>query len=206
VSSSRRDSCEISNYVGKAFLTISRGRLANQQSCLRPQQTTITRLAERRPNFGTSLAERAAPWSPPRRTIRQTTPRRRPTLGAAWLLALAIPFLFLLFASVGPLVDQAVGSFFNWYDVHPVSFAGFHYYGEVLADPTATAAIVSGCKLLMFLPICFSWSHELLCNVEPDMRLFKTVSRGLVASGQGQMCADFRSEVGSPWRHSTARR
>jgi multiple sugar transport system permease protein len=76
----------------------------------------------------------------PRGTSRHTTARRRPALGAAWLLALAIPFLFLLFASVGPLVDQAVGSFFNWYDIHPASFAGLHYYGEVLADPIASAA------------------------------------------------------------------
>ena len=73
---------------------------------------------------------------------RQRTGRHRLLLGAAWLTALAIPFLFLLFASVGPLIDQAVGSFFNWYDVHPVSFAGFHYYGQVLADPAATGALV----------------------------------------------------------------
>ena len=68
------------------------------------------------------------------------TDRRRPALRMAWLLALSIPFLFLLFASVGPLVDQAVGSFFNWYDVHPASFAGFHYYAVVLSDPMASAA------------------------------------------------------------------
>ena len=58
------------------------------------------------------------------------------------MLVLAFPFIFLLFASVGPLVDQAFGSFFNWYDIHPASFAGFHYYGEVLSDPMASAAIV----------------------------------------------------------------
>ena len=73
---------------------------------------------------------------------RQRTGRHRLPLGATWLTALAIPFLFLFFASVGPLIDQAVGSFFNWYDVHPASFAGFHYYGQVLADPAATGALV----------------------------------------------------------------
>ena len=99
-------------------------------------------LAGWRQNFDTYFAERAPRLSLPRGTSRQTTARRRPLLGVAWLLALAIPFLFLFFASVGPLVDQAVGSFFNWYDVHPISFAGFHYYGKVLADPTASAAIV----------------------------------------------------------------
>ncbi|HTT89591.1 MAG TPA: ABC transporter permease subunit [Acidimicrobiales bacterium] len=72
----------------------------------------------------------------------QTPARRRPALRAAWLAVLAIPFLFLLFASVGPIVDQAVGSFFNWSDIHPVSFAGFHYYGDVLADSLARAALV----------------------------------------------------------------
>ena len=75
-------------------------------------------------------------------THRQTTALRRLLFRAAWLPALAIPFLFLLFASVGPLIDQAVGSFFNWYDVRPVSFAGFHYYGVVLADPAASGALV----------------------------------------------------------------
>ena len=107
-----------------------------------PRQTTMTRLAERQPNLDTSLAEPAAQRNLPRGTSRRAAPRRRWALGAAWLLALAIPFLFLLFASVGPLIDQAVGSFFNWYDVHPVSFAGFHYYGQVLADPAATGALV----------------------------------------------------------------
>src|SRR5271156_4591481 len=105
------------------------------------RHTTMTRLAEWQPNLGTSLAKPAAQSNLPRGTSRRAAPRRRWALGAAWLLALAIPFLFLLFASVGPLIDQAVGSFFNWYDVRPVSFAGFHYYGQVLADPTASAAI-----------------------------------------------------------------
>ncbi len=73
---------------------------------------------------------------------RQRTGRHRLPLGATWLTALAILFLFLFFASVGPLIDQAGGSFYNWNDVHPASFAGFHYYGQVLADPAATGALV----------------------------------------------------------------
>ena len=70
-----------------------------------------------------------------------TAPAVGRSAGAAWLLALAIPFAFLLFASVGPVLDQAVGSFFNWYDVHPVSFAGFRYYSEMLGDFAAREAI-----------------------------------------------------------------
>ncbi|HTT88110.1 MAG TPA: ABC transporter permease subunit [Acidimicrobiales bacterium] len=93
----------------------------------------------------TSLAERAPRGILSRGTGRPATRAHRragPALRAAWVLVLAFPFIFLLFASVGPLVDQAFGSFFNWYDIHPASFAGFHYYGEVLSDPMASAAIV----------------------------------------------------------------
>jgi ABC-type glycerol-3-phosphate transport system permease component len=63
-------------------------------------------------------------------------------LGALRVAALAVPFLYLLLASVGPLGDQAVGSFFNWYDLHPTSFAGLHYYDVALSDTTARAAVV----------------------------------------------------------------
>ena len=89
-----------------------------------------------------SLAARGPRWSLPKSTTGPTTARRRPPLSRIWLAGLAIPFVFLLFASVGPLVDQAFGSFFNWYDIHPASFAGFHNYGEVVADPMASAALV----------------------------------------------------------------
>lgn len=68
--------------------------------------------------------------------------RDRPAIRALSFVVLAIPFVYLLVASVGPLIDQAVGSFFNWYAVHPQSFAGFRYYGQVLADPAARAALV----------------------------------------------------------------
>jgi ABC-type sugar transport system permease subunit len=88
------------------------------------------------------VAEQVPQWRPSTPVIRQTAARRRRALRAAWLAALAIPFLFLLFASVAPLVDQAVGSFFNWSDIHPVSFAGWRYYRDVLADPIARAALV----------------------------------------------------------------
>lgn len=88
------------------------------------------------------MAERALRWSLPRAAVQQAAPRRRPALSVLWAVAVAVPFLFLLLASVGPLVDQAVGSLFNWYDIHPASFAGLRYYGEVLSDPDATAAIV----------------------------------------------------------------
>lgn len=87
------------------------------------------------------MAERA-PRTLPMPATEQTPARRQRVLRVAGLAALAIPFLFLLFASVAPLVDQAVGSLFNWSDIHPVSFAGLHYYGDLLADPIATAAIV----------------------------------------------------------------
>jgi ABC-type glycerol-3-phosphate transport system permease component len=87
------------------------------------------------------VAERA-PRALPTPATEQTPARRQRVLRVAGLAALAIPFLFLLFASVAPLVDQAVGSLFNWSDIHPVSFAGLHYYGDLLADPIATAAIV----------------------------------------------------------------
>jgi ABC-type glycerol-3-phosphate transport system permease component len=87
------------------------------------------------------VAERA-PRTLPMPATEQTPARRQRVLRVAGLAALAIPFLFLLFASVAPLVDQAVGSLFNWSDIHPVSFAGLHYYGDLLADPIATAAIV----------------------------------------------------------------
>ena len=108
-----------------------------------PLPATTVSLAPVAADLRTSLAQRAPRWSVPTSTTRQRTARRRRrrALGVLWLTALAVPFAFLLFASVGPLVDQAFGSFFNWYDIHPKSFAGFHYYGKVLADPTASAAL-----------------------------------------------------------------
>jgi ABC-type glycerol-3-phosphate transport system permease component len=69
------------------------------------------------------------------------TTQRRPVISLVWPFALAIPFVFIFFASVGPLVDQAVGSFLNWYGVRPESFAGLHYYAEVFADTTTSAVI-----------------------------------------------------------------
>jgi multiple sugar transport system permease protein len=107
-----------------------------------PLPTTTVSLAPVAAELRTSLEERTPRCSLPTSITRQTTERRRWPFAAAWLAALAIPFAFLLFASVGPVVDQAFGSFFNWYDIHPKSFAGFHYYREVLADPMASAALV----------------------------------------------------------------
>jgi ABC-type glycerol-3-phosphate transport system permease component len=89
----------------------------------------------------TSLAEQPPQLRVATPTARQTIERRVPALGGAWRAALAIPFLFLFLACVAPLIDQTVGSFFNWSDVHPASFAGLRYYGYVLADPMAAAAI-----------------------------------------------------------------
>ena len=106
-----------------------------------PLPATVS-LAPVAADLRTSPAQRAPRWSVPASTTQRTTARRRRALGAFWLVALAVPFGFLLFASVGPLVDQAFGSFFNWYDIHPKSFAGLHYYGQVLADPVASAALV----------------------------------------------------------------
>jgi ABC-type glycerol-3-phosphate transport system permease component len=105
-----------------------------------PEASTVS-LAPVAADLRTSLAQRAPRWSVPTSTTRHRTARRRRALGALWLAALTVPFTFLLFASVGPLADQAFGSFFNWYDIHPNSFAGLHYYGKVLADPTASAAL-----------------------------------------------------------------
>lgn len=55
-------------------------------------------------------------------------------------LALSVPFAYLVLASIGPLVDQAVGSLFTWYHVHPYRFAGLANYRWVLDNSGARAA------------------------------------------------------------------
>jgi ABC-type glycerol-3-phosphate transport system permease component len=75
---------------------------------------------------------------------------RRPALGA---LA-AIPFLFLAAFSVAPLLDQAYGSLFSWYDIHPSAFAGLRYYALVFENTFARASVVhSVVYLALTVPI-----------------------------------------------------
>lgn len=51
-------------------------------------------------------------------------------------------FAFLVAFALEPLVQQAVGGFFDWHDVRPSAWAGLHEYSAVLADPTARSALV----------------------------------------------------------------
>jgi hypothetical protein len=145
-----------------------------------------------------SLAQRAPRWSLPDRPAQPAAPRRRPALGAAWLPALAIPFLFLLFASVGPLVDQAVGSFFNWYDIHPGSFAGFHYYSDGASKariatrlflPMAASTLV----VVVVLTVLQVWNESLIMIVMTNSPSLYTLPV-LVAAGLGGTAA-----LGASW-------
>jgi hypothetical protein len=71
------------------------------------RQTAVTRVAGSQPNFGPSFPDRATLSPLPATNTLQAALRRRRGLSAAWLVVLAIPFLFLLFASVGPICRPA---------------------------------------------------------------------------------------------------
>jgi ABC-type sugar transport system permease subunit len=61
--------------------------------------------------------------------------------GVLVLLA-ASPFVFLAAFALEPLVQQGVGSFFNWYDLKPDTFAGLRDYRDVFADSIARGALL----------------------------------------------------------------
>lgn len=58
------------------------------------------------------------------------------------VLVAASPFLFLAAFALEPLVQQGIGSFFDWYDLKPDSWAGLHQYHLVLDDPVARSALL----------------------------------------------------------------
>ncbi len=64
--------------------------------------------------------------------------RRRPALSwqsAAAGVVLAFPFVFLAAFALYPLLQQAIGSLFRWYDLRPSAFAGLSDYSQALRDP-----------------------------------------------------------------------
>ncbi|HTT89197.1 MAG TPA: ABC transporter permease subunit, partial [Acidimicrobiales bacterium] len=69
--------------------------------------------------------------------------RRRRPLSWRTLVAgvvLAFPFVFLGAFALYPLIQQAVGSFFRWYDLRPSTFAGLGDYSQALRDPVVPGA------------------------------------------------------------------
>ncbi len=61
---------------------------------------------------------------------------------AAVVLVAGAPFVFLAAFALEPLVQQGVGSFFNWYDLKPNTFAGLRDYRDVFADSIARGALL----------------------------------------------------------------
>jgi multiple sugar transport system permease protein len=59
-----------------------------------------------------------------------------------YILVVAAPFLFLAAFALEPLLQQGVGSFFNWYDLKPNTWAGLRQYRLVFADPVARSALL----------------------------------------------------------------
>jgi ABC-type sugar transport system permease subunit len=61
---------------------------------------------------------------------------------AVVVLVAGAPFVFLAAFALEPLVQQGVGSFFNWYDLKPNTFAGLRDYRDVFADSIARGALL----------------------------------------------------------------
>jgi multiple sugar transport system permease protein len=76
----------------------------------------------------------------PLSALPETWPRRSQKAFA--VLAMGFPFVFLAAFSLEPLVQQGIGSFFNWYDLKPDSFAGLRDYRDVFADLVARSAML----------------------------------------------------------------
>jgi ABC-type sugar transport system permease subunit len=55
-------------------------------------------------------------------------------------VVLAFPFVFLAAFALYPLLQQAVGSLFRWYDLRPRAFAGLADYAQALRDPVVPSA------------------------------------------------------------------
>ncbi len=108
-------------------------------------------------------------------------------------MVLALPFAYLALASVGPLVDQAVGSLFSWYHVHPQRFAGLTYYRQVLADSAAQTAIV---HTAMYVGITVPF--ELVFGVGGAWLVFRS------RRGKGVMTALFALPLVIPWAAGAA--
>lgn len=107
--------------------------------------------------------------------------------------ALVLPFVYLALASVGPLIDQAVGSLFSWYHVHPQHFAGLTYYRQVLADSAARAAIVhTAIYVAITVPI------ELVVGIAGAWLVFRA------RRGKGLMTALFALPLVVPWSAAAA--
>jgi ABC-type sugar transport system permease subunit len=59
---------------------------------------------------------------------------------ALFALVVAFPFVFLVAFALYPLVQQAIGSFFHWYDFRLSTFAGLRNYAQALHDPVVPSA------------------------------------------------------------------
>ena len=69
------------------------------------------------------------------------------SMGARFRAALAaitivVPFVFLAAFALVPLLQQGVGSFYNWFEFRPSTFAGVNNYAQLFADPVARIAAV----------------------------------------------------------------
>ncbi|MDA8296892.1 MAG: ABC transporter permease subunit [Actinomycetota bacterium] len=115
----------------------------------------------------------------------------------AWLsvlgTAVVLPFVYLALASVGPLIDQAVGSLFSWHHVHPQHFAGLTYYRQVLADSAARAAIVH-----TVIYVAITVPIELAVGIAGAWLIFR------VRRGKGLMTALFALPLVVPWSAGAA--
>ncbi len=100
---------------------------------------------------------------PPRAAVPSTGFRPRPRRAkyvrqALFALVVAFPFVFLVAFTLYPLGQQAIGSFFHWYDLHLSTFAGLSDYAQALHDPVVPSAalhslVYVGCTVPVELAI-----------------------------------------------------
>ena len=79
-------------------------------------------------------------------------------VGRLFALVVAFPFVFLVAFALYPLVQQAIGSFFHWYDFRLSTFAGLSDYIQALHDPVVPSAalhslVYVGCTVPVELAI-----------------------------------------------------
>jgi hypothetical protein len=80
---------------------------------------------------------------PPAAPAAMAPARRRPALSwqsAAAGVVFAFPLVFLAAFALYPLLQQAIGSLFRWYDLRSSAFAGLSDYSQVLRDPVVPSA------------------------------------------------------------------
>jgi ABC-type sugar transport system permease subunit len=75
-------------------------------------------------------------------------------------VVLAFPFVFLAAFALYPLIQQAVGSFFRWYNLRPSAFAGLGDYAQALRDP-----VVPSAALHSLVYICCTVPLELIIGL-----------------------------------------